>query len=214
MSEPSDLPRAAGVLRASEAPDSSDRHRASVLRPRGSSRRLFPLTELLGVQVPEVERIFDGDADDMPDPYRRLLVHPRDMTSTLERFHGEPPCLDPIRRQRRSSSLWREVLLRGERTGRVMEYGAIRIELGAFDADARWQVLEGRKPLGAILAEYRLTYESRPRRYFALWSNPRLEEHLGLPGRTLLYGRQNVLEGETGTIADVVEILPPTGPRR
>jgi hypothetical protein len=49
--------------------------------------------------------------DQMPQPYRDLLVHSRDMTPTLERFFGQRLDLTPLRRQFRKTRYWREVTL-------------------------------------------------------------------------------------------------------
>jgi hypothetical protein len=162
---------------------------------------LFPLSELLDGERPRLEKSLEEGEGAMPQPYRRLLVHDSDMTSTLERWHHEPARLEELRRERRDMELWREVLLLGTRSERVMEYGAIRIDLSAFDSDPRW----------AILAEHRVVYRSRPSRFFALRSTDRLQSLLGLDAPTTLYGRQNVLLGEKGTLAEVVEILPTQG---
>ena len=170
---------------------------------------LFPLSQLLEGERPELSALLETGSGPMPQPHRRLLVHDSDMTSTLERYHGETARLEELRRARKGMELWREVLLKGSHSDRVMEYGAIRIDLAAFDTDPRWAILEGRKPLGAILAEHRVVYRSRPSRFFAVRSTSRLESLLGLDAPAILYGRQNVLLGKKGTLAEVVEILPP-----
>ena len=115
----------------------------------------------LGRPRPDVTRLaIDLDGDGMPEPYRELLVHDQDMTSTLEKHHGES--LELCRLETRNSenrrgdgALWRHVLLVGTRSGEIREAGAIRIDLRYFSSAARWEVLQGLKPLGAILAEAR-----------------------------------------------------------
>src|SRR5262245_51547803 len=47
----------------------------------------YPLDEFYcrsGLSLPPLEIV---DAEGVPEPYRSLLVHERDMTSTLEAFH-------------------------------------------------------------------------------------------------------------------------------
>ncbi len=98
----------------------------------------------------------------------------------------------------------------------MVEFGAIRIDLAGFPPPAREEILIGRLPLGTILTRFRVAYDSRPRLFFRIRSDRRIEEIFGLPGRSLLYGRQNVLAAESGRpLAEVVEILPPvTAPLR
>ncbi|MEM8930255.1 MAG: hypothetical protein AAGE94_03725 [Acidobacteriota bacterium] len=171
---------------------------------------LDPLSEFFdvdGLQVIERESLDDSP---LPEPQRGLLVHDRDMTSTLEAFHSESIGLDVLGRRLHGESLLRHVLLHGTTSRRVVEYGAIRIQLANFPHDARQAVLDGRMPLGSILSVYRIPYESRPRRFFSIHPDERLCNLLGLDGCEELHGRRNLLATPDGrTLAEVVEILPP-----
>ena len=171
---------------------------------------LYPLSELLAERPEVTIRHLDDDGDGMPEPYRSLLVHGQDMTSTLETHHRERLELCQLETERSEGALWRHVLLVGTRSGEIREAGAIRIDLRHFDTAARWEVLAGQKPLGAILADHRVDYTSRPRLFFGFQASPQTDRLLGLQasGRTL-YGRQNVLSSPRGVLAEVVEILPP-----
>lgn len=178
---------------------------------------LYPLSDLLPERPGVSIRHLGKDGTDMPSPYRRLLVHETDMTSTLEAFHGERMDLRLLESRRSEGSLWRQVLLVGRASGQAREAGAIRIDLRQFDTAERWEILEGRKPLGAILADHAVGYVSRPRVFFAFEATESTDRLLGLSSMkdsgasgTTLYGRQNVLSTASGDVlADVVEILPP-----
>ncbi|MCP3963257.1 MAG: hypothetical protein GY719_35910 [bacterium] len=177
---------------------------------------LYPLTEFYHSHesIPLAREEEGGSR--MPEPYRGLLVHERDMTSTLEVFHGELMTLRMLDKARIPDGLLRKVVLVGRRSGRPAEFGAIRIRLKTFSSEARWSILEGRLPLGAILERHSVAYTSRPRLFFRLESDARIERKLELtrssPDQPLtLYGRQNVLSDPEGqTLAEVVEILPPS----
>lgn len=91
-----------------------------------------------------------------------------------------------------------------------MEFGAIRIDLAAFPGPARRAILFGRRPLGTILADFLVPYESQPRLFFRIESDRRIERLFDLAESATRYGRQNVLMGSSGEpLAEVVEILPP-----
>lgn len=173
---------------------------------------LDPLADLLEGPAPRVTGL-EGKASNgasMPEPYRRLLVHPNDMTSTLEAFHREASRLEVLERRILPGSLLRKVLLRGKTSDRVQEFGAIRIELNRFERPVRREILQGGRPLGALLAEFRVAYSCRPQDFFAIEAAGELLDRLGPPATAegLFYGRRNLLVGREGTLAEVVEILP------
>lgn len=163
---------------------------------------------------PLLELAFETiEASSLPQPYRDLLAHRNDMTSTLERFHDEPITLRPLTWKLYDGKLYRRVVLVGMRSARPVEYGAIRIDLRRFDPLPKSAILAGRQPLGAILADHAIRYRSRPRRFFRLRSIPEVSAALELPvvGADL-YGRENVLENKAGErLAEVMEILAPLG---
>ena len=82
------------------------------LAPRpGSIRIIYPLDEFYaerGEAVPAIERV---EPDEMPEPYRSLLDHKTDMTSTLERFYQETLHIEVLARHLRESEYFREVVL-------------------------------------------------------------------------------------------------------
>lgn len=147
----------------------------------------------------------------VPPPYQALLVHDQDMTSTLERFHRESLFLEPLSATSEEGLLQRNVLLVGESSGVPRELGAITIYVHRFAPEPAAEILESRKPLGAILTSHRIAYNSRPEEFLELEPTKeiltalRLEEASGV-----LYGRRNSLRLPGGELlADVLEILPP-----
>lgn len=152
-------------------------------------------------------RILAGDA--MPEPYRQLLVHDRDMTSTLESFHGKPIHLQVLQRQITGDILQRQVVLRLDESDVAVEFGAIRVHLTRFNEPWRSQVVESYRPLGGILNRSGLGYSSRPSGFFAIQSDPFLASALDMPVDSELFGRQNTLRTTSGeVIAEIIEILP------
>ena len=116
-----------------------------------SANLLFPLSHFCRVNghpLPACE-IIDGAT--LPEPYRTLLVHHGDMTSRLEEFHRGPMKLRVLHRETDGDAYRREVLLCAQDSGLPVEYGAIDINLGAFDEPLRVLILEGRQPLGGLL---------------------------------------------------------------
>jgi len=149
------------------------------------------------------------DPDEMPEPYRGLLVHRNDMTPTLERYHHETVALRVLHRFSVGNHFFRHIVLQGEASGLPREYGAIRIALHALSEPARRRVLECKVPLGGILREFAIAHQSCAGGFFRVRSNQLMTEVLGLDGSEWLYGRCNCLTNSAGeTIAEVIEILP------
>jgi chorismate-pyruvate lyase len=159
-----------------------------------------------GLPLPEVSEVA---GDEVPEPYRRLLVHDEDMTPTLEAFHGERIHLRVMRLGLEEEAYWRQVVLTLDESGRPAEFGAIIIYLYRLPEAAREQILEGYTPLGTVLAQHRIEHQSRPQAFMRVTANEEMREALGLTGTAGLYGRRNRLEADGWALAEVLEILPP-----
>lgn len=147
---------------------------------------------------------------DVPEPYQTLLVHNTDMTGTLERFRGQKMALRPVEQFVDGTKLVRHVELCGSNDGQPAEFGAIEIHLDRFESAPRAEVLAGKAPLGTILKDAHMNFESRPRGFFRIKPGEAIRHSFGVPEDGWLFGRCNqllTLNGEP--IADVVEILPP-----
>ena len=171
----------------------------------------YPLDEFYALANRELPPIEQVPGDDVPEPYRQLLVHQDDMTPTLEKFHDDRVHLKVISRQTRGDFYFREVVLFTERAKAPVEFGAIKINLALFPATARRHILEEQEPLGTILGQDRIVHSSRPKAYLRLQPDAFIREALQLGGGKLtLYGRRNTLfDQQQRPLAEIVEILPP-----
>jgi chorismate-pyruvate lyase len=170
----------------------------------------YPLDEFYarsGLTLPPLDQI-DGEA--VPEPYKSLLVHDRDMTSTLESFHGAGVHLRLLGTERKGGDYFREVLLVLDGSERPVEFGAIQIHLDRFPDQARQEILAERFPLGHVLKDHKIAFVSRPQAFLRIASDRLIDELLGLTGAHVLYGRRNTLLNPAGeSLAEIVEILPP-----
>ena len=170
----------------------------------------YPLDDFYaqaGRALPPIEAV---DGNSVPEPYKSLLVHQDDMTPTLEKFHGERIHLAVLSRQQRDDFYFREVVLLLDKTDKPVEFGAIKINLALFPAAARKEILEERRPLGTLLADYTITHTSRPKAYLRVHSDDFINASLKLDRSQWLFGRRNTLwNPEQRPLAEIVEILPP-----
>lgn len=149
-------------------------------------------------------------AAEVPEPYRTLLVHHGDMTSTLEKFHEEEIALEVLRESAHEQGCYfREVILKAAVSAAPVEYGAIEVLLGNFSPSMQAAILEGRQPLGGLLNETATEYGSSPLGYFSVSGEALGAVFPGTPGGEVLFGRYNQLLGEDGVcLARIIEILP------
>ena len=151
------------------------------------------------------------DPDTIPEPYRGLLVHEVDMTSTLERHHGEAMALEVLVDGRSNGHYFREVVLRGAQSGTAAEFGLIEIEVGEFPEHLHDTILSGQQPLGGILNQSGMTYTSRPLGYFYVERSQLPPKLSALGTGETFYGRYNQLSTESGAcLARILEIIPDT----
>lgn len=150
-------------------------------------------------------------AAEMPDPYRRLLVHDRDMTTTLESFHGVRTHLRLLSSKSDGGVYRREVVLVLAGFEKPVEFGAVAIHLELLPSDARQAVMNAQRPLGGVLVGCGVKFTSRPKAFISIEPDEIISKVLELERRaTTLYGRCNaLLDAQGRVLADIVEILPP-----
>lgn len=147
--------------------------------------------------------------DQLPHPYQSLLVHEIDMTLTLERHFGGRVILRPLSTFTLGPSYFRRVLLVHEDSGRPVEMGAIRLQLGAFPDRLRQLVLRNEIPLGGLLRDKRFEYQSRVLAFLAIKPNPEMMGVFWMSKPDVLYGRRTEVIRRGSKIGDIVEVLPP-----
>ena len=192
-------------------PDSraDDRRREAGAALAEALHRLLPFHffyEKAGVDLPDF-RFIPGE--EVPYPYRSLLVHSNDMTPTLAAFHHSKLYLEVHEHESSDAFVMRLVTLHAAASDAPVEYGAIAIQLSALPEEMQAQVRAGRKPLGALLGEYAVEHYGRPAAYFSVPADERIARSLHQRPGEILYGRCNQLLDRDGIVfADIVEILP------
>jgi hypothetical protein len=94
--------------------------------------------------------------EDVPEPQRSLLDHCSHMTVAMERAQGGDVALRVVATTGDGDDAdrpyAREILLES-RSGKVVLYGIVRIDLAALDEATAREVRAARRPLGRILVE-------------------------------------------------------------
>lgn len=143
----------------------------------------------------------------IPRPYRQLLCHDKDMTSTLAAFHGGEVTLRVFQSKRSGSQYLREVLLSvGDKPA---EYGVILMYLDHFPPELRGRILSESEPLGSILNTSGFPYKSSPQGNLEFPDSDFTADIFSSAGGGSLFGRYNALLDSDGRfLARILEILP------
>ena len=156
--------------------------------------------------LPRIEYI---DGREMPEPYKSLLVHTGDMTPTLEDFYQQAMELRVIEQQPAENVLLRLIILATHDVDRPTEFGAIRIHLSRFTAEAQHKIRSGIVPLGTIFRENNIRHTSNPQAFFKVWPDRTISGSLNIDQPQWLYGRHNIhRDMQDNILAEMVEILP------
>lgn len=158
--------------------------------------------------MPEITPLFDWH---MPEPFKRLLAHERNMTPTLETFHRDSIHIERLNVVPDRDECSREVILRLDNDKRPVEYGASRIFVNRLPQKARDQICEGHVPLGSVLNQNNCHHTVELSGFFKVKPTSFFTNVFSDTNGTALYGRRNRLVAPDGhPIAEVCEILPPT----
>lgn len=170
----------------------------------------YPLDDFYlreGLPLPRIDLI---RGDEVPEPFRSLLVHERDMTPTLQTFHQSMIHLQILRSETRGEHYFREVVLRLDRDGSTAEFGANKISIQLFSPAARRLILEERLPLGQILKQCEVPHSTAPKAFLRVESDAFIGRALGLEKPQVLYGRRaTIWDPQRRPLSEIVEILPP-----
>ena len=175
-----------------------------------------------GPDLPELYRLFRADIplpdyalitpDEVPEPYRGLLVHNHHMTVTVEAFYDSPVNVRVLERRLVGDTYARKILLELQSDGRVVQFGVPRIRLNFCSEPVRAAILEEKTPLGRILIEHDVLRRIEPTAYFRVTPGALLTRWFHLPEPRVTYGRLGIIHCDGQPAIEVLEILAPIPP--
>jgi chorismate-pyruvate lyase len=165
---------------------------------------LFPLAprELL----PEFEFV---PADEVPPPYHELLVHEHHMTVTVENHHGGTVDVRILARRHTGDFYARKILLALHGTGRIVQFGIMKINLGYCSREVREEIVAGQTPLGRILIQHNVLRRIEPTAFLRVLPDPAMMKWFALDNPVPTYGRLAIIHCNEQPAVELLEIVAP-----
>jgi chorismate-pyruvate lyase len=163
---------------------------------------LFPPAD----DVPDFEVI---TPEEMPEPYRGLLVHEHHMTVTVEHFHGDLVDVHILARVHQRDTYARKIVLKLHGSGRIVQFGIFRMDLTQCDAAVRAAIVEGKTPLGRILIEHDVLRRIEPTAYLRIRGGAAQMAWFGQTEPATLYGRLAYIHCNGRRAIELLEIVAP-----
>src|SRR5262249_48948313 len=177
----------------------------------------FP-TRMAGPTLPALFALFSPaeapaheivPADQVPEPYRGLLVHEHHMTVTVEKHHGGLVDVRILARRQTGDYYARKILLALQGGGRVVQLGIARVTLRYCRPAARGEFLAGQPPLGRILITHTVLRRIEPTAYLGVTPGPAMMKWFGLDSPRTTYGRLGIIHCDERPAIELLEIVTP-----
>lgn len=146
---------------------------------------------------------------DMPQPYRDLLVHDQHMTVTVEAYHRDLVNVMILERRQEGDVYARKILLTLQKTGRVVQFGIVRVNLAYIPEAPRAEILEGKKPFGRILIEHNVHRRVEPTTYLRIIPGAAMMGWFGMSEPSPVYGRLAYIHCDGQPAVELLEVIAP-----
>lgn len=158
------------------------------------------------IDVPRFDYV---PADAVPQPYHGLLVHQHHMTVTVEKYHGDLVDVRILARRQQGSSYARKIVLALQKTGRLVQFGIVRINLDYCSPEVRAEIVAGQTPLGRVLIQHNVLRRIELTAFLRVDAGPAQLAWFGQSGRATLYGRLGYIHCDEQPAVELLEILAP-----
>lgn len=146
---------------------------------------------------------------ELPQPYRRLLAHTHHMTVTVEEFFRSRVDVRVLDFWLSESEYARKSLLSLQSTGRIVQFGLVRINLGVCPHAVRDAIVEGKTPLGRVLIEHNMLRRIEPVAFLRIELAEPMADWFGVAPGTETHGRVGLIYTGERPVVEVLEILAP-----
>jgi chorismate-pyruvate lyase len=148
-------------------------------------------------------------ADQLPSPYHGLLVHEYHMTVTVEDYYGQQVDVKVLQVRQSGEYYARKILLALQNTGRIVQFGIMRIHFRYCSEQVREEILAEQTPLGRVLIENNVLRRIEPTAYLRVTPGPAMMEWFGLSEPRITYGRFALIHCNGQPAVELLEIVAP-----
>lgn len=148
-------------------------------------------------------------AAEVPPPYHRLLVHEHHMTVTVEAHHGGRVDVKVLQVHKDKDAYARKILLALQGTGRVVQFGIMRVQLKYCSDKVKQEILAEKTPLGRILIENNVLRRIEPTAYLRVTAGPGMMTWFSLRKPKITYGRLALIHCDGQPAVELLEIVAP-----
>jgi chorismate-pyruvate lyase len=145
----------------------------------------------------------------VPEPYHSLLVHEHHMTVTVEKHHGGLVDVRVLDSRLDGDSYTRKILLALRGSGKIVQFGLVRIHLQYCSAEVRAEILSRRTPLGRILIQHNVLRRIEPTGFLRVVPGPAMMKWFDLSQPTPTYGRLAFIHCDGKPAIELLEIVTP-----
>ncbi len=121
-----------------------------------SSPDLQSLVDIFYQQPSQLGEFREVSGQELPEAYRQLLDHNEHMTVTVESYFGSPVDVEVLDVHTTATHYSRKILLRTQNTGRVVQFGIVRLNRTQLPEHVMNLIEQQIAPLGRILIENRI----------------------------------------------------------
>ena len=167
------------------------------------------LAGLFYAEMAELGAFEEVLAEQVPEPYRRLLAHHEHMTVAVERHHGSPVDVEVIAAKRTGDYYTRKIVLHLQSNRKTVLFGIPRLNLRLVDDDVRREILSENKPLGRVLIDHNVLREVQLASLYRVTPGPDLCRLFGLTQPQTTYGRTAFIYCDGYPAVELLEIVAP-----
>ena len=170
------------------------------------------LAQLVGLFYPQRSDLGEFTrvvADEIPQPYRRLLAHNEHMTVTVEAFHQSPVNVQVLATHWDQNYYSRKIVLTRQTDGLPVQFGIPRLNVSYLAEPVRREIEAEQTPLGRVLIQHNVL---RCVQLVALWKvlpGPDLCAMFRLSQPRPTFGRTALIYCDGEPAIELLEIVAP-----